>query len=60
MHLVRPKTPLMIFFELYKDIPINVEQTLSENGMHYTASIVVSLIFIRFSFLASIYVLIVV
>jgi len=42
--LVSPKSPLMVFSELYKDIPINIEDTPNENGMHYTASFEVSLI----------------
>lgn len=38
--LIGPKSPLVVFSELYKDVPIKlVEQQTSNNGMVYSASI---------------------
>lgn len=46
--LVSPKSPLIVFHELYKGIPIFVEEEPNESVMRYTASFVVSLILNRF------------
>jgi len=37
--LVSPKSPLMVFSELYKDIPIKLTEQLHNNYLIYTASI---------------------
>lgn len=40
--LVCPKSPLMVFSELYKDVPIKLDETPRKNSMSYTASFEVS------------------
>lgn len=37
--LVCPKSPLMVFSELYKDVPIKLEEQTQNNFLQYTASI---------------------
>lgn len=37
--LVCPKSPLMVFAELYKDVPIKLEEQTHNNCVVFTASI---------------------
>lgn len=42
--LICPKSPLMVFSELYKDVPIQLENTTRNNNLYYTASFIVRLV----------------
>lgn len=42
--LICPKSPLMVFSELYKDVPIQLESTTRNNYLFYTAFFTVRLV----------------
>lgn len=47
-HLVSPKSALMVFNELFENVPIKVQEHRS-NGVTYTATIEVSRITLRYN-----------